>query len=1164
MKRKSTLSLLFMCCLFGLNGQTSTRVYDISENFEKATSPWSFSSANQFSASITNAGSSYGNVLQLNFDAASGSRTTATTLTPSVTIPDNGKVYLDFDLQLGVPTNKNTSGIFFRFKDSSGNISIAFSMESTQGASGNALHLVNLDNTVTTDATAASTRIAPTGGSFSRNTWVSIHAVLNFITHTVDSLKITNGTAIYENNSGIAFYNASSSNLATLEVYANRDGGNLSWTGLVDNFSVYHQISLDKSTLESLISTVTAKINSANSRIGTEFLNYRQAQVNSLTTAKAVAETALANAATQAEIDSAVERLTGALNTFNSEGQVSPNTTLPYKIYTYGVNAGDGSSVKKTLYADGSSIKWSENNAIANSEWIITKTANGYTIRNNSLGTYLNGGGLAATAAEFTLPENRGQNVSTVGGVGTVDKRDDPYYLYGIQRGDGKALEVKADNAMGYVNAIYERYRHCFQFEPSEGGGGQSGNTFPPRQMEYLDRGLIAVKVSSGVFVSWRLLGTDADNSYFKLYRGSTLIHTTTTTGATNFTDVNGTTSSQYYVETYASDKKVETSKTVTPWGQQYLAINLQRPNGGTTPDGVEYTYTPNDCSVGDLDGDGEYEIVVKWDPSNSKDNSQSGYTGNVYLDAYKMNGTRLWRIDLGINIRAGAHYTQFMVYDLDGDGIAEVACKTAPGTIDGEGCNVLMSGDNANADYRNTNGYILSGPEYLTVFNGNTGGQSVTIAYKPDRGTVSNWGDNYGNRVDRFLATVAYLDGEHPSLVMCRGYYTRAALAAYDYRKSGSTATLTQRWIHDSQTAGAGAYGQGNHNLSVADVDGDGKDEIIYGSCAIDDNGTLLYRTGLGHGDAMHVSDLLPNRPGLEVWAVHEEKDKDYGYELHDARTGEILWGAKTGTDVGRGLAADINPNYCGFEMWSSEASAGTVNITGNTNGTVTATKISETPPSTTNFRIYWDGDLQDELLDGDKLNDGDGTRLITFYNINNAAKINGTKNNPCLSADLLGDWREEVILYNSSNPAQIMIFTTTISTEHRLYTLMHDPVYRMGIAWQNVGYNQPPHLGFYIGGGSNCPCEIPKPNISTPISSTSPAKVMADIQAIDSSVKVFTADNHIVIKGIRQGTDYRVFNLMGNIVKQGVAGSTELKIALPSGVYLVKAGNQALKVIK
>ena len=609
------------------------------------------------------------------------------------------------------------------------------------------------------------------------------------------------------------------------------------------------------------------------------------------------------------------------------------------------------------------------------------------------------------------------------------------------------------------------------------------------RQMEFLNRGLVAVKVSNGVFLSWRLLGTDNKNIAFNIYRNkSTLVNSSPITESTNYLDSIGKITDSYSVKPVLKGKEDNTENTaqVTPWEDQFKTIQLNRPAGGVTPDGLRYSYLPNDCSVGDLDGDGEYEIVLKWNPTNAKDNSQSGYTGNVYLDAYKLSGKMLWRIDLGKNIRAGAHYTQFMVYDYDGDGIAEVVCKTAPGTIDGKGKYVLMNGDSPAADYRSSvvknngrevKGIIMKGPEYLTLFSGKTGEELNTIAYYPPRDASTTnptpeqlkagWGDDYGNREDRFLACVAYLDGVHPSVVMCRGYYTRTVLVAYDVKDK----KLVQRWTYDSGTTpGVGAYGQGNHNLSVGDVDGDGKDEIVYGSCVIDHNGSLLYRTGLGHGDAMHLADMDPDRPGLEVWEVHENKDAAYGYELHDAKTGEILWGKFTGGDNGRGLAADIDPNHRGMEMWSAQG-RGTYDCKG--------VQISTHKPSI-NFRIYWDGDLQDELLDKTGIDKWTGDGTIRIMNFGNAASNNGTKSTPCLSADILGDWREEVILRCRNDSSKLLLYTTVIPTTHRLFTLMHDPMYRLGVSWQNTAYNQPPYLGFYIGDGVD---NIPQPQIYTPM---------------------------------------------------------------------------------
>ena len=601
-------------------------------------------------------------------------------------------------------------------------------------------------------------------------------------------------------------------------------------------------------------------------------------------------------------------------------------------------------------------------------------------------------------------------------------------------------------------------------------------------QTEKLSRGVVAVKMSKsegqkkdGIFISWRFLETDKASTAFNVYRDGTKLNAEPLTTVTNYTDTGGSVSATYEVETLVDGESVERVAAGEVWENIYKEIPLNRPADSITvpysctrnkvkydyPDGEEYSYTPNDCSVGDVDGDGDYEIIVKWDPSNSQDNSLAGYTGNVYLDCYEMDGTKLWRIDLGQNIRAGAHYTQFMVYDLDGDGKAEVACKTAPGTVDGEGNYVLMNNDDPNADYRNSSGYILSGPEYLTVFNGETGAELATVAYNPPRGSVSAWGDSYGNRVDRFLACIAYLDGVKPSLVMCRGYYTRTTLVAYDFDGKN----LKQKWMHDSGTSSSGntSYGQGNHNLSVGDVDDDGYDEIIYGACAIDHDGLLLYRTGLGHGDAIHFSDLDPNTEDLEVFSPHEDKSAAYGFEMHNARTGEILYGERTGTDVGRGIAADIDANYSGFEFWST----GSSNVY-NCQGKV----ISSSGRPSVNFRIYWDGDLQDELLDGnviDKWNPGNkkASHIFTASNYQKASTCNSTKKTPNLQADLFGDWREELVLWNGNTASSLLVFTTTYDSPYRMVTPMHDHIYRMGIAWQNVAYNQPPHLGYYIGDG-------------------------------------------------------------------------------------------------
>ena len=725
------------------------------------------------------------------------------------------------------------------------------------------------------------------------------------------------------------------------------------------------------------------------------------------------------------------------------------------------------------------------------------------------------------------------------------------------------------------------------------------------REGEQLGRGVVAVRTAGDeVAVSWRYLSSDALVTSFNVYRDGTLLANVTETDGTFCQDAyNG--KATYKVVPVIDGKELKTGvgeytlPADAPVG--YIDIPLDKPQDGVTPAGDSYSYSPNDASVGDVDGDGNYEIILKWDPSNAHDNAHDGYTGNVYFDCYRLTGEKLWRIDLGRNVRAGAHYTQFMVYDLDGDGKAEVVMKTSDGTVDGLG---KVIGD-AEADYREAGdpnaprggdfpkgdprasggqgrpdgpqggmppqgfdgqggprgggmppqgggqgrpdsirgggmppqgfggqggprdggmppqgggqgrpdsisgggmppqgfggqggprgggmppqgfdgqgrqgsapgggtparrqspqfdsnqpprdqGRILTGNEYLTIFNGETGAAMQTIDYVPQRGNLADWGDERANRSDRFLACVAYLDGTHPSVVMCRGYYTRAVLVAFDWDGK----ELTQRWTFDSDNPGCEAYaGQGNHNLRVADVDGDGMDEIVYGQCAIDHDGTGLYSTGMGHGDAMHLTKFTPEAEGYQVWGCHENR-RD-GSSFRDAATGEVFFQVPHNSDVGRCMAADIDPTNYGVEMWSL-ASGGIRNVKGEV--------VKEDVPGLSyNMAVWWDGDLSRELLDKNyvsKYNPQTGAcdTLVVFRG---AVSNNGTKAVPSLQADIVGDWREEVLL-RTEDDSSLRLYVTDIPTHYRFHTFMEDRVYRISVATENVAYNQPTQPGFYIG---------------------------------------------------------------------------------------------------
>jgi hypothetical protein len=594
--------------------------------------------------------------------------------------------------------------------------------------------------------------------------------------------------------------------------------------------------------------------------------------------------------------------------------------------------------------------------------------------------------------------------------------------------------------------------------------------TGPTRQVEQLGRAPVAVPADGGILVRWRLLGTDEWNVGFHVYRDGERVADVPITDSTNYLDPDGESGDAYSVAPVADGEAGERSESVEAWEDSYTEIPLNRPDPVEGENGERVTYSANDASVGDLTGDGTLDIVLKWSPSNAKDNSQTGHTSDVLLDGYTMGGDHLWRINLGPNIRAGAHYTPFQVFDFDGDGRAELAIRTSDGATDGEG---TVIGD-PDADYAGPEGFVLEGPEYLTVFDGETGAELATTDFRPARGDVTDWGDDYGNRADRFLAATAYLDGETPSLIMTRGYYAKTMLVAWEF----ADGELSTRWVFDSTDGYPDYEGKGAHSIATADADGDGYDEIIFGGAVIDHDGTGLHTTTMVNPDAQHCGDFLPSREGLEIFVPSEYPPAGApSASMRDAETGEYVWSAD-GDDVGRAMVADIHPEYDGAEAWAT-GGVGTWSADGE--------QLSARPIPSVNSAVWWTGDLHRELLDHDWYNtygigridkyDPDTRSLENLETFDGTRSNNWTKGNPCLSGDLLGDWREEVI-WRKTDSSALELHATTHETDRRIHTLLHDPMYRTGIARQNSGYNQPPWPSFFLGHGMDQP---PRPNIET-----------------------------------------------------------------------------------
>lgn len=639
---------------------------------------------------------------------------------------------------------------------------------------------------------------------------------------------------------------------------------------------------------------------------------------------------------------------------------------------------------------------------------------------------------------------------------------------------------------------------------------GYTDENVHTRQMEKLDRGLIAIKTDGGVYLSWRLFdsednifGSADKNVSFNVYRDGKKISEVAT--KTNYVD--STVGTNYSVAPVMNDFEGDKCDAVTVNENSYFDIPLSKPDDETIydPSGNElatYSFFPADCSTGDVDGDGEYEIIVKW-TSSERDVGSPGdpaYSGTVHLAAYKLDGTKLWNndIELGKNVYSSAHTVQFLVYDFDGDGKSEVMCQTSLGSKDGQGKYVsnaaqtdeeikaITDEENSTADYRGY-GRITEGKEFLTVFNGETGVAMDTINLPTTRGSENgvDYGDNFGNRSNRFVSDVAYLDGEKPYAICLRGYYfgrngkQRTSIAGISW--DGTALSPTYRF--DTQKGQEGYYdgayqyvGNGNHNCTVADVDNDGKDEFITGALCMEVNDDNEFRpkwcTYLQHGDALHIGNYDPTHTGFEFFTVHEDSGTnslsgnditlDFGMSVIDAETGNIMFHEGASDDTGRGVMANVGAGGY-YQIWSAKNSARQSN--GGTDFT-TATSLTGRNTPSMNFRIFWDGDLYDNLLNGANITDWNGRNMSNIFSAGNydCVSINGTKANPSLQADLFGDWREEVV-YPTSDGTALRVFSTTDTTDYKIKTLMQDPVYRSGVAAEQTAYNQPPHVGFYMG---------------------------------------------------------------------------------------------------
>jgi len=591
---------------------------------------------------------------------------------------------------------------------------------------------------------------------------------------------------------------------------------------------------------------------------------------------------------------------------------------------------------------------------------------------------------------------------------------------------------------------------------------------YSQRKTDALDRGLIAMKTTNGVYCSWRILGEEYYDVKYNLYRDGTKVNSEPLS-VSNYSDAAGTASSKYTVKAVVRGTEQAASKEATVWTDSYLEITPKHAPSITS------TLVPNDACCADADGDGELEILIKYD-NKEEINSlfpKEGHNGEYTIfEVLKMDGSLLWWVNCGPNMGDFQNNEQnIAAYDWDQDGKAEAIMRLSEGSVihmkDGSTYTIGADGKNGTAwtNYRTpkveggVEWFTHYGNEFLVYLNGETGVPYQVMEFPlkrlEDGETDLNkaWGDGYGHRSSKYFFGAPYLDGRKPSIFLARGIYTRHKMIAYDVNPD--THELSVRWRWNCNDSSSPWYGQGYHNYGIADVDWDGRDEICFGSMVIDDNGKGLSTTGLGHGDAQHHGDFNPYIHGHEIYACNEDRpDNNY----RDATTSKIYYRQTSSNDDGRAMMGNFSNEYPGCLGRSGHDTA---------ISSVTNAHIPVDIPFDVNFRIYWDGDLLEETFNGTGTKNSAGRiykpGVGNITTLNGSLTNNDTKATPCYQADLFGDWREEVMMRTADN--KIRIYTTTIPTEWRNYTLWHDMQYRNAMVWQMNGYNQPPHTSYFLG---------------------------------------------------------------------------------------------------